>query len=85
MSIGTIIPDLKNTLGPDAVSRKSFEDKFATAFNSDQIEVLNILISGESSVDLGPLTSALEELTQRVEALESTQNSVPESDETEGE
>lgn len=50
MSIGTVIPDLDNTLSPEEVRRKTFEEKYATAFNKDQREILDALISGVSPV-----------------------------------
>lgn len=46
MSIGTVIPDLDNTLSPEEVRRKTFEEKYATAFNKDQREILDALIGG---------------------------------------
>ena len=49
MSIGTVIPDLDNTLSPEEVRRKTFEEKYATAFNKDQREILDALIGGSSS------------------------------------
>ena len=50
MSIGTVIPDLDNTLSPEEVRRKTFEEKYATAFNKDQREILDALIGGVSPV-----------------------------------
>lgn len=52
MAIGTVIPDLDNTFSPEEVRRKTFEEKYATAFNDDQREILEALIGGSSSDDL---------------------------------